>query len=87
MTEQLLDGSDVVAGYEKFGCERMAQAVAADAFGEACGQSGLSDGALEGGFVEMVTSAFAGGGMGVMASCGENPLPRPFAGGVRVFPA
>lgn len=85
VAEQLLDGADVVAGFEEVGGEGVAEGVAADALGELCGERCLADGTLNDGFVEVVTAALVGFGVVVDAGGGEEPLPRPFAGGVRVL--
>lgn len=65
----------------------MAEGVAADALREVSGQSRLSDGALNDGFVEVVTAAFAGLGVEVAASGREEPSPGPLTRSVWVFGA
>jgi hypothetical protein len=65
VAEELLDGADVVSGFQKVGGEGVAEGVAADAFGEVGGQGGLSDSALDDRFVEVVTPALASLGMQV----------------------
>jgi hypothetical protein len=61
--------------------------VAADAFREVGGEGSLADGALDDGFVQVVTAAFAGLGVEVAACGGEEPLPGPLARSVGVFGA
>ena len=48
VTEQLLDGADVVAVLEQMGGEGMAQAVAAGGLVDAGGSAGAADGPLDG---------------------------------------
>ena len=85
MTEEFLDGADVVAVLEKVGFEGMAEGVAADAFGEVGGSGGLFECFLESAFVEMV--ALPGLGIGVLyaAGRGEDPLPNPLFVRVWIF--
>ena len=84
VTEELLDGSDVVAGLEEMGGEAVPEGVAGGGFRELGGPAGGMECALEDGFVEMVPSEFALG-VAVVACGGEDPLPRPFALGKWVF--
>ena len=85
VSEKLLDGADVVAALQKMGGEGMAQGVAADGLGDAGGARGVAYVALDGGFVAVVTAALSGGGVGVDAAGGKDPLPGPFARGAGVF--
>jgi hypothetical protein len=60
VTEQFLDGSDVVAGFEE-GCgEAVAKGVAGGGLGKAGDADGLPEGALKDGFVKVVASYLAG---------------------------
>ena len=77
VTEEFLDGADVVAVLEKVGCEGMAEGVAADAFGEVGGSYGLFKCFLESAFVEMVALPSFGIGVLDAATRGKNPLPDP----------
>ena len=52
VAEELLDGADVVAGFEEVGREAVAEGVAGRRFGEARRADRLVEGALEDGFVE-----------------------------------
>jgi hypothetical protein len=61
--------------------------VAADALGELSGDGGVADGALEDGFVEVVSTAFVGDRVEVDACGGEEPLPGPFARSAGVLDA
>ena len=85
MTEEFLDGADVVAVLEKVGCEGMAEGVTADAFGKVGGSGGLFECFLESAFVEMV--ALPSFGVGVLDAAGgeENPLPNPLFVRVWIF--
>jgi hypothetical protein len=77
VTEELLDGADVVARLEEVGGEAVPEGVAGGRFGEVSGLTGGVEGALEHCFVEVVASKLAAV-ISVVASCGEDPLPRPF---------
>ena len=50
------------------------------------GTDGVLHGALENGFVEMVAATLAGETVHIESCGGEDPLPRPFASGMRVLP-
>jgi hypothetical protein len=78
VTEKLLDGSDVVAGLEEVGGEAVPEGVAGGRFGEVSGLTTGVEGALEDCFVEVVASEPTGV-ITVVATCREDPLPRPFA--------
>ena len=54
VSEELLDGADVVAVLEEMGGEGVAEGVAGDALGEGGVAVGLGDGALDDGLVEVV---------------------------------
>lgn len=82
VAEEFLDGADVVAALEEVGGEGVAEGVGCDAFVDSCGLLGFADGALEGGFVDVVAGGFACLGVGVEGVGGEYVLPEPvFASG------
>jgi len=85
VTEQLLDGSDVVAVLQQVGRERVAESVARSALRDGRPLESLPHGALEDGFVQVVAPVLAGGALHVHAGGGEHPLPGPLAAGVRVL--
>src|SRR5207247_1070351 len=61
VAEELLDCPNVVAVLQQVGGKGVAERVAAHALGDARPKGGNPDGALEDGFVKVMTSAFAGG--------------------------
>jgi hypothetical protein len=85
VAEDFLNRSDVCAGLEEMGCEGMSERVAAHLLGDAGLSGGLFDGALQDGFVKVVTVTMAGSSVGVDSGCREDPLPRPFATGTSIF--
>jgi hypothetical protein len=85
MSEQLLDGADIVAIFEQVGGETVAEGVAGDGFVESGGFSGLFDGALQGAGVDVVAAQVTGLGIFRDARSGKGVLPGPGFGGVRVF--
>jgi len=82
MPEEFLNGSYIVSALEEVGCEGVAEGVRCDAFGDACDLLGFANGALEVGFVNVVTGGLSGLGVGVEGLGWEDVLPEPvFAGG------
>jgi hypothetical protein len=79
MAEELLDGADVVASIQQVGGEAVPQAVAACLFGEARRAHGVVEGALEDGFVKVVTEEPSGVPVTVFARRRKDPLPPPRA--------
>ena len=67
------------------GREGVPKRVAAGFLGDLGGRDGSADGALEGGFVEVVAMSLTGDAVGVDSGGGEDPLPGPVAAGVLVF--
>ncbi len=58
VTEEFLDGADVIAGLEKVGGERVAEGVTGDALGQADFLSSPTDGALQGRGIEVMAAFF-----------------------------
>ena len=85
VTEEFLDGADIVAALEEVGCEGMAEGVAADAFGNGCRSYGLFKCFLESAFVEMVALPSFGVGVLDAAGRGEDPLPNTLFVRVWIF--
>ena len=56
VAEEFLDGSDIVAGLEEVGGEGVAEGVGGDVFVDFCEAGGFLDGALNGGFVDVVAA-------------------------------
>src|SRR5437667_458151 len=86
VTEELLDDADVVVVLEQVGREGVSEGVARGELGNARGTDGVLHRALEDGFVEMMAPPLTGETVHVEPCSGENPLPRPFAPGMRVLP-
>ena len=85
MTEELLDGADVVTILEQVGGKGVAQGVAAHGFGDAGGARSSANVALHGRLVAVVAAALASAGVDVGAACGKDPLPGPFSRSGGVF--
>lgn len=77
MAEELLDGADVVAGFEEVGGEGVTKGVTGDATGDADRESGVVHGALDRALVEMVPVFVAGRSVAIGAAGGEDKLPEP----------
>src|SRR5205807_1352204 len=80
MTEQLLHGPDVVAGFQDMGRERVAQSMARGALGDAGSTYGFLHGSLDGGRVNVMAPPFGARLMGVGPRRRKHPLPRPLGG-------
>jgi len=85
MTEQFLDGPDVVPIFEQMRRERMSQRVAGNLFGDAGTNGRISNGFLKDGFEEVVPIAVARNVFLVRTVRWEYPLPAPFPGGPGIF--
>jgi hypothetical protein len=68
VTEEPLDGADVVAGLEQVGGEAVPEAVAGCGFGEARFADGGVRGSLGDCFVQIVAAEFAGDAVAIRAS-------------------
>src|SRR5206468_7829144 len=86
VTEELLDGPDVVVILEQVGREGVSESVARGELGNARGTDGVLHGALANGFVEMMAATLAGETVHVEPCGWKDPLPRPFAPGMRILP-
>ena len=81
MTEQLLDGADVVAVLKKVGGETVGQGVATCGLGNIGGvESGLGS-ALDDRFMQMVPAVFTGVAVPVASRGRKHPLPRRLRAG------
>ncbi len=85
VTEQLLDGADVVAGFEQVGREGVAKGVAGGWLGYAGSLDCGTEAALDHGLVQVVAPELTRGWVEVAASGWEHPLPGPLAMGTRVL--
>ena len=63
----------------------MTHGVGGDWLGDVCSEGGFADGALDDGFVQMMSAHLTCGRVGVGAGGGEDPLPIPFARGAGVL--
>jgi hypothetical protein len=80
VSEEFLDGSDVVPGHQEMGREGVAECVAADSLGDSCIADGLFDRSVDHGVVEMMAADGVGSGIGAAGTGGEDVLPAPVAG-------
>lgn len=85
VAEEFLDGADVVAGHEEMGRETVAEGVRAHLLCNLCFPCGVSDGALNHRFVEVVAANDAGARIGPAAGGRKDVLPFPVAVGVGIF--
>ena len=85
VSEEFLDGADVVAVLEEVGGEGVAEGVGCDMLLDAGGFGSGANGFLEEGFVDVVAHGFFGGGVNGESRGGEEVLPCGFAGGFGVF--
>jgi len=85
VTEEFLDGPDVVPILDEMGRERMPECVAGDRLLDARPHRRALDGPLDDRFVEVVSKEEGCCGIGVLAARGEDPLPAPQAVCARVF--
>ena len=86
MAEELLHGTDVAAGLEQVGGERVPQSMARGALRDPGAPHGVHDGALQRGLVEVVPPPLTGLPVDIDTGGGENPLPGSLAAGVGVLP-
>jgi hypothetical protein len=80
VTQELLNGADVDAGFEQVGGEGVSEGVGGDTLGETDAGGGRPDGALGTGLVQVVAAELAGGRVATAASRRKQPLPRPGLG-------
>lgn len=86
MSEELLNGSNVVPIFQQVCRERMTKRVRGHPFREPDPKCGLANGLLHYRLVEVVSVPNAGLRVGVVGSGRKYPLPRPIAIGQRVLP-
>jgi len=84
MTQQLLDGPDVVAVFEQMGGV-MSQRVATGWLRDSSFQHRRANGLLQHGFLQMVPSVSTRHRIQVEAGSRKNPLPAPLPGGARIL--
>ena len=85
MTQQFLDGPQVIAAFQQVGGERVAEGVAARRLCDARLLDRGAEGALQHALVQVVAEAAAGRLVDPGAGRGKHPLPGPLARRVRVF--
>ena len=85
VAKKLLDGADVVALLQQVGGKRVTEGMARRRLGDPGGTDGILHRSLKHGFVKVVPASLAGDGLHVETRGGEDPLPAPFAAGVRVL--
>ena len=78
-----MHGADVAAVLEQMGRKGVAQGVTRRALRNTGAPDGVLDGALQHGLVQMVAAPLTGFPVDVDAGGVKNPLPWPFASGVR----
>ena len=78
--EQLLHGSDIIAGVQQMGGEAVAQGAAAHGFGDTYGLGGLADGFLWPALAQMMAAGDAGTRVDSEIAGGKEILPAPGAG-------
>ena len=85
MSQECLDGTDVSTTLEEVGGERVSEGMTGDSFGDVGFAGGISDEALQGVLMEVVTRMVSGPRMRAEFGGGEDELPGPFTRGVGVF--
>jgi hypothetical protein len=85
VTEQFLDGPDVVMVFQEVGGEAVPEGMAGGGFGDLSRLDGGLDGALDHVFTLVVPADGPGPGVGGETVGGEDPEPRPLFAGVGVF--
>jgi len=85
VTQEFLDGADVVAVLQQVGGERVAEGVAGNAPGDAGPAGGSLDGLLQAVGVEVGAAEHACARVGGESVGRKDVLPGPFSAGVRVF--
>jgi len=85
MAKQVLDGPDVDPAFQEVGGEGMPKGVAGRGFGEPGFAHGVSELALHGDFVNVVSGDPASFRVRTKRRRWKEKLPGPFAGGVGVF--
>ena len=85
MTEQFLDGSDVVSVPQEMRGKAVSQRVATCRFSDSSAYNRSIDRSLDHGFVHVVAPRGSSFGLRESAGCGENVLLAPLAVGVGVF--
>lgn len=85
VTKKLLDGADIITGFEEMGGEGVTERVATGGLGDAAGFDGGVDRALEVGVVGVVAAGEAGARVEAEFGGGKDILPAPFFIGVGIF--
>ena len=85
MSEQRLNGADVLARLEKVRREAVPEAVRGETDGQTCPSYRFPYGALNPLLIKMVTPDMPATGISRIAVCGKNILPTPFKRCARVF--
>ena len=83
MSEEFLNGADVVAAFEEVRGKRVAKRVTAGWLGKANGKGSVPHGPLQRGLMKVVAVADASLPIDVASRCREEPLPWPLTAGVR----
>ena len=86
VTEQFLDGTDVVAGQKEMGREGVPQGMAARVLGDSRISDSLLDSFLNDRFVEVAPADLVGFRIGAAGTGREDVLPAPIGGGSGEFP-
>jgi hypothetical protein len=85
MSQESSDGTDVGAALEEVGGEGVSEGMTGDSFGDVGFAGGVSDEALQGVFMAVVTRMVSGAWKRAEFGGGEDELPGPLAWGVGVF--
>ena len=85
MSEELLDGTDVVAFLQQVGGKRVTEGMTRGRLGNSGGADGILDSPLEDRFVKVMAAPLAGGAVHLEARGREDPLPSPVSAGARIL--
>jgi len=83
--QQLLNGADIVSGFEEVGGKGMTKGVGRNIFADLCTFGGVADRFLDSAGSQMVTEQASSTGVPDLFPGGKYELPSPFARRVRIF--
>jgi hypothetical protein len=85
MAEELLDGANVVAGFEEVRREAVTKGVARRWFGQPSSLDCLAKAPLQNGFVQVMSTELTTLRIAIVTRRWEDPLPWPFLCGARIL--
>jgi len=86
VTQELLDGADVVAAFQQMGGKAVTQGMTVDPLTDRGRHGRLFDALLQAVFMDMVPPGLAAARIERQPAAGKNILPGPFLRGIGIFP-